>query len=175
MYKMKDALRQLSVVKPGLWDYKHNKPILEGSDEWNTSNYLNENCCISLPNDLLTRKIGLCYDTSLYLYDYLKKNKHQVKYFVMCNNIKSKNFTTHTFIISRRSVRYDWRWVEYSWTQYKGCSIHKFDKKLLLAEISKIFQKQNGEVYHLGEVQVDTILNKPLITFEEYFNFLLGS
>ena len=110
----KEIMKSLDSVEYGAWFDKEKRPISE--KEFDTYGFVYHNCSISHPDELLQRKVGHCYDQSLYEWKKLKESGYDPVMIYMEMN----RGDSHACIIFQEDKK--WYWMEHSW--YKKRGIH---------------------------------------------------
>ena len=113
---------KLFTLDYGFYDIVKRKKIAKENPLFFDSEYINKNCRLSSPNLLLRRKIGCCFDFTLFIFNYIK-----AKYPFLNTKIlffqKYKPIEFHTTVAF--SDKKNWYWVEGSYLKFKG--IHIFN------------------------------------------------
>lgn len=112
--KPKEILNSLDSVNYGAWYDKEKRPITD--KEFDTDGFVYKNCSISHPDDLLKRKVGHCYDQSLYEIKHLLDSGYKAKMIYM----EMREGYSHAAVIFED--QHKWFWIEHSW--YKNRGIH---------------------------------------------------
>jgi hypothetical protein len=156
----------------GLYDYKHDKIIKPDMKEFDEPGYLDKNCRILKPYEVLEYKIGTCWDCCLLELYILKKYYNEVYcvYIEQGKDIET-NFITHTFIVYKDNDKY--YWFEYAW--YKQEGIHgPFNSLKDVIQYEKEIQENDKQfkTFYINENcnKILSLLNKPIITINMFMN-----
>lgn len=147
-----ECYRLLSLTKYGWYNFKEKKEILPNSKEWKTQNYFEKNCRILDPNEVITYKIGTCWDFTIYMANYIKDkfNLQSDIYFV-----NDKNFrVTHSFLIFKNLK--DLYIVEPTFNRKNIFGVHKITGQI--TKFIKNFYK-NIEIYEINKCNSNIILD----------------
>lgn len=113
---------KLFTLDYGFYDIVKKQKINQNNPLFQDSDYINKNCRISSPNILFKRKIGCCFDFTLFLFNYII-----AKYSFL--NTKILFFQKYNPVEFHTTVAFSdkkyWYWVEGSYLKYKG--IHTFN------------------------------------------------
>lgn len=117
--KADKVLDKLSRMTYGWYDHNNDKNITPDSKEFFILGYFEQNCHVLRSNELLKRKIGTCWDFSLYAYEELSKTYSDVlfSYFEFMTN--KKQLVTHTTVLFKDDNNL-WKWFESAWGKLYG-------------------------------------------------------
>ena len=172
-----EIFKSLDGVEYGFWDFTKNKAISWYSKIWKeeekTNNwvYTDTHCCVSKPEDLIKRKVGTCWDTSLYIKYMLDKNGYtsQMLWLEYCIPKEDEN-RTHTTVIYKDKSNL-WCWMEYSWYSHRGIYKGLLNKDKLIKKIKDMWitdGKIKKTTYFNEDVPITNLLKLNIITFNDF-------
>ncbi len=131
--KLEEILSKLSEIKYG---FLYKEEIINETNP-NYSKLFSDKYILSMPEETLTNKAGVCWDQVELERYYLEKSNIQSKsYFIV--SYETENLPTHTFLITNNNNKY--YWLENSWNKYKG--VHEYDNiDSLFADVKDKFVK----------------------------------
>ena len=98
------------------------------SEEWND---WHDECFVQSGEELLTSKIGTCWDQVELERLWFEKNNYSFKTIFSCFEVnRPNNLSTHTFLIYEKDGK--WYWFEHAFESYRG--IHEYDSEELAIE-----------------------------------------
>lgn len=155
-------------IEYGFWDYVNQCKVTSEEDR-NNKEYIDKQCCILHPYEVIEHNLAVCWDLSMCAYYYLNKfiNINAYVFF-----IESFNNRTHASCYYSEN-KDEWYWFEYSWYWYAGIHGPFPSKKELFININDMVRcsdyKDYIKVANLN-VNVDKILKLDLIRPKDFMD-----
>lgn len=147
----KDILDSLKDVEYGAWDRKKKRRMPD--TDFDKEDYLYKNNSIAHPDELLNRKVGHCYDQSLYQNYHLKKHGYTPKMIYMENPRQSHATSIY------KDDKNKWHWMEHAWGKQKGIHGNFDNDKDAIDHVLKVWTQHNGKpTYYNPDVNIEKIL-----------------
>lgn len=160
----KEILKSLSGVEYGAWVDKEKRKATD--EEFDRDFFIYRNCSIAHPDELLKRKVGHCYDQSLYEWTKLKESGYNPILIYMENKTAS-----HAAVIYEDKGR--WYWIEHSWNKYRGIHGPYKSKVIAASHVFKTFSKDDNiphPTYFNPNVDAEKILKLKNISIHDFMS-----
>ena len=109
-----EILKKLDQVEYGAWYDTESRAATP--KEFDTDGFIYRRCSVAHPEELLSRRVGHCYDQSLYEWVHLEEAGYQPKMIYM----ELSDGDSHAAVIFKGKSSGRWMWIEHSWHRFRG-------------------------------------------------------